>query len=176
MRKILSILLVLSILLSLGITTAKAVEEGDEILFVDFENVKDGKVIGAGGNKEGDDGYNKWFTVINDAKRRSNVLRIKNEKDAGNPWMYWEIDVIPGAKYEFSADVRWEDVGTNGYPRMFIEYYNGTSHVSTDNRQLNKVVTKGGGWERCSQEITVPNTDVDNAKLYLALQTFGEIY
>ena len=176
MRRILSILLILSVLLSMGITTAKALEEGDEILFVDFENVQDGKVVGTGGNKEGDDGYNKWFTVVKDPKRDSNVLRITNEKDVANPWMFWWTEVIPGATYEFTANIRWEDVGTKGYPRVFLEYYTGEAHIATDNRGLTKVVTKGGGWQECSQEFLIPDENITAVKLYIALHTYGEIY
>lgn len=146
-RKIKALIIALCMVLSLGITAladepankilGKPPVEGQPILVdCDFETLdEDGKVpdthegiIPSSAYKP--ENYSKWFSVVEDSERGGKVLRIKDNENSNHPWFCWDAPIIPGAKYQLSGYCKRASVGNDGYPQIFIEYFeeDNTSH------------------------------------------------
>ena len=176
-RKFLSILLVLSMLLSLGAFSAQAKFE-DGVATVDFESGDfEGGVAGGNVKNQGID-YNQFFSVTTEKGRDGKVLCLEVKDDAPKPHMGWDITgITPGAKYKFTGYYKWDAWGT-GFPQVFLEYFGGenkSEYYSGESRNLTQRELQGK-WAPFEQVFEVPfNEKINTVTMYVRLHGDGKV-
>ena len=192
-RKITALIMALCMVLSLGITAladeptnkilGKPPVEGQPILVdCDFETLdEDGKVpdthegiIPSSAYKP--ENYSKWFSVVEDSERGGKVLRIKDNDFSNHPWFCWDTPIVPGAKYQLSGYCKRASVGDDGYPQIFIEYFEEDNTYHDGGAAALTFITKGSGWGEFAHEFVVPNIEAVRCRVYVRLIADGDIY
>ncbi|MBE7025557.1 MAG: S-layer homology domain-containing protein [Ruminococcaceae bacterium] len=177
-RKFLSILLLLCVLLSFGVTTNA--EEGENLIpGANFEALdQNGNIVGAIGPLST---FSPLITVENSEARGGNVLHIIDEdavNKPNNPYVQFRAEVIPGAEYQLDGWLYKDKIGSESYIGIKFEYYDRAGNHVAGHDELRKFGSnlEKGVWTKIEQQYTVPLENIAEVGILFRLYGTGDVY